>query len=404
LEETTCNTRDSRAKILVMRILVSFAILLLFTDQALAWNALGHKVVCEIAWQQLSDDQRKEIVEVLKRHPRFAEDFMPEMPSEDQDHWIFLHAGTWPDIARGIRGPDRDKFDKPIWHYVNFPLTLDGFPEPKLNLGSDPAKHKSISWNVLQATNYCLSIVNSDAPPQQQALAYSWLFHLLGDMHQPMHSTALFCERFPKGDRGGNSIKLVKGDNLHSLWDNLLGRSHKPNDVKRVAAELKKNKHPWIMKTSGTVDDWIQDSHAVAEAFAYNLALLNQISDANNPGPFTLPPEYYFEAGNIAQGAVIIAGLRLSVLLGADPHGIGHTRDAESFEDFAVSPDPLLPRSEETPIQRFKPDAGEQPQLTHWLNTKSNVRHNSSCDHFQKTKNGRPSRADEGNPCGICGG
>ena len=156
------------------------------------------QVVGEIAWQELGELQRQRITDTLKRHPRFAEDFAPEMPAEDNEQWIFQHAGTWPDIARSIKGPDRDKFDKPIWHYVNFPITIDGFPAPKLNLASDPAESKSISWNVLQATNYCLSVIKSKAPPAQKVLAYSWLFHLVGDMHQPMHWSPYFASDTPR--------------------------------------------------------------------------------------------------------------------------------------------------------------------------------------------------------------
>jgi hypothetical protein len=40
----------------------------------------------------------------------------------------------------------------------------------------------------------------------------------------------------------------------------------------------------------------------------------------------------------------------------------------------------------------------------YWLNTKSNVRHNSGCKYFKNTKEGRPCGKDEGKACGICGG
>lgn len=47
--------------------------------------------------------------------------------------------------------------------------------------------------------------------------------HVVGDMHQPLHSVALFNGTYPSGDRGGNSIKIImpnrNSQNLHSFWD-----------------------------------------------------------------------------------------------------------------------------------------------------------------------------------------
>jgi endonuclease YncB( thermonuclease family) len=40
----------------------------------------------------------------------------------------------------------------------------------------------------------------------------------------------------------------------------------------------------------------------------------------------------------------------------------------------------------------------------YWLNTSSNIRHNSDCRYFEKTKQGRASKKDEGRACGLCGG
>lgn len=49
-------------------------------------------------------------------------------------------------------------------------------------------------------------------------------------------------------------------------------------------------------------------------------------------------------------------------------------------------------------------DAPTSPDQTHWLNLSSNVRHNRTCEYFAKTKRGRYCTADEGKPCGKCGG
>ena len=49
--------------------------LVLLASPAHAWNALGHKVICKIAWDTLDDTTRSDIVATLRRHPRFDEDF-----------------------------------------------------------------------------------------------------------------------------------------------------------------------------------------------------------------------------------------------------------------------------------------------------------------------------------------
>ena len=60
--------------------------------------------------------------------------------------------------------------------------------------------------------------------PQDRAMLTAWIFHLVGDIHQPLHSSTLVSQRlFPEGDRGGNSIKLKQSYNLHALWDGTAG-------------------------------------------------------------------------------------------------------------------------------------------------------------------------------------
>jgi len=47
----------------------------------------------------------------------------------------------------------------------------------------------------------------------------------------------------------------------------------------------------------------------------------------------------------------------------------------------------------------------EPPDATgYWLDTESNVRHNSRCQHYRATKQGRECGAEEGKACEMCGG
>src|SRR5436190_22524595 len=101
--------------------------LLVCVQSAQAWSSLGHKAVAEIAWQQLEPGERQAIVDILRRHPRFAEDFQTKMEDsaakgdkETQDHWIFQNAATWPDEIRKNK-----EYDRPKWHYIDMPFYVD---------------------------------------------------------------------------------------------------------------------------------------------------------------------------------------------------------------------------------------------------------------------------------------
>jgi len=290
------------------------ALLLLLTTPAHAFNALGHKVIADIAWQQLDDASRGRIVKTLRRHPRFDSDFAQKMPADvaETDRWIFQHAATWPDLIRGQR-----EYDHPTWHYVNFPYYIDGQPAPPgLNLSAlYPTRLDMDKCNVAQAVKHCQATLKGDASPGGKALAYCWLFHLVGDLHQPLHSTALVCERFPNGDRGGNSIPTVQGRNLHALWDNLLGRQHRPNDVKREVAELRQRPTHWKVDPTGGVEAWIQESHELAKAFVYSAEILEAVKRPGELPPIHLPRAYLEKAGDHARARVVAAGLRLASLL-----------------------------------------------------------------------------------------
>jgi S1/P1 Nuclease len=302
-------------------LLVSFAFLSFFAAPALAWNALGHKVIAEIAWQLLDESTRQQIVETLRRHPRFAEDFEKKMPDDVatadqsvQDHWIFQQAATWPDMAR------KTQYDQPSWHYINVPLFLDGERTVPFNLSTDyPTTTTEADGNVVQATKHCLALIaNPDAVVDSRALAYSWLLHLVGDMHQPLHTTALVCDYFPDGDEGGNKIPTVQGKNLHSLWDNLLGRRSRMQDVDREVAKLREQPDLWQLDTKLDIDGWIAESNDAAKSVVYDPAILQVVREAT-PGlklePISLSTDYLKAAGQLARRRIVAAGLRLGALL-----------------------------------------------------------------------------------------
>ena len=101
-----------------------------------AWSAGGHRIIANIAYDRLDVKTRNKIVQILRKHPRFQQEFakrkpawIRNAPAADQDRWIFLQASIWPDLIR-CKSP----LDNPTWHYIKLPgdctfetwITLEG--------------------------------------------------------------------------------------------------------------------------------------------------------------------------------------------------------------------------------------------------------------------------------------
>ena len=315
-----------------LSVLLTLLVVAVCPARLFAWSALGHKTVAEIAWRQLDPVTRQSIVDTIRRNPRFDKDFVGKMDDKAltgdksiEDHWIFQFAATWPDVIR-----KQKEVDRPTWHYIDYPSYLDPSDRQAfggrlpVNLSTDyPTKLPTDQYNLLQAIAYCEATIKGKAGPDAKAAVYCWLLHLVGDIHQPLHCTALFSvDHFPKGDKGGNEIPLRRGKNLHSLWDGLLGSQYYMRNVAKAADELSDKSRFGDIWDSATKEtdphDWADESHSICESVVYEDAILNAVRQST-PGaklePISLPESYYKAAGEEARKRVLTAGLRLGALL-----------------------------------------------------------------------------------------
>ena len=85
--------------------------------------------------------------------------------------------------------------------------------------------YTAISVNSLNTVNQATTALktNLNKITAERALFSRYLVHMVGDIHQPLHSVALFNRTFPKGDQGGNYLKIqmLNGTfvNFHAFWD-----------------------------------------------------------------------------------------------------------------------------------------------------------------------------------------
>lgn len=104
------------------------------------------------------------------------------------------------------------------WHFIDKPYVEDG-TFPTLN-------YTALTLNAINLVKTSVSVLstNVNKTTAERALFARYLVHVIGDIHQPLHSVSLFNATFPKGDRGGNDIKVTLPNgtanfNLHAFWD-----------------------------------------------------------------------------------------------------------------------------------------------------------------------------------------
>lgn len=171
----------------------------LLSLKSYAWNALGHLVVANIAYEQLKP-------EVQKKVDKMAHD----LGMEYSDITDFDHLSPWPDTLRSQRVEVHTH-----WHYIDLPFSDDG----------TPLKDITDTDNAVWAIDKLIPVVsNAKANPYERARSLAFLIHIVADIHQPLHTVSRISAAHPEGDKGGNQF-LIKAPSiknqmtLHRFWD-----------------------------------------------------------------------------------------------------------------------------------------------------------------------------------------
>ncbi len=318
-----------RMKILLRWILI---FLIVFpTQTAHAWSEGGHHLIAAIAFSLLTDQEQAKLLAVLKQHPRFAEDFVPPdklANEEERTRWLVGRSGYWPDVAR--RQP---KYHRSTWHYELGPTIVlgnaDGIEVPQ-RPGSLPldATLETQELYLSQAVELCRKVLaDKSQPAGDRAIALCWIGHLVADAHQPCHAGSLYMEKvFVKkdGDRGANSIPTKQRQNMHALWDQLLGDEFAQRTNRRRFVEITSS--PQLTEIGriavsipGGLDPliWLGESRKAAIENVYAPEVLDSLSIVSRgisekPESVELSEAYLKNAGRVAQVRAVEAAYRLA--------------------------------------------------------------------------------------------
>jgi len=303
----------------------------LFSDNAWAWNNVGHRAVAELAWRQMKPEQRRAATELLKQHPHYKEMLAADVPrGVDKDEWVFLTAAVWPDWVRPAKA-DQPARPHSITKYNLYPHALG---HPFLRSGDT---NQALIENFFVAkpdaemvlSNCIVVLRDKSANEHDRAVALCWVMHLMGDLHQPLHAASLVTKEKPGGDGlGGDYIVLdpraksnERRTNLHSFWDQLPGVKGGYNPIAGLADELEKLKATFSpeYREDKTIPAWVQESFRAAVSFAYaedrvryahlDAVKKGKIPDSEIPA---LSLQYITEARDIAHLRLALAGQRLA--------------------------------------------------------------------------------------------
>lgn len=304
------------------------ALVTLLTGPAYGWNDRGHMTVAYVAYKQLKPAARDRANALLRLNPKYGEwaaTVSKEAPGaldDDKNLMIFMIAATWADhikrdatyIKDGSQGGNRpdgspdpgkntgydDLLMHKYWHFIDTPFTTDGAALPAIP-----------TPNAQERIALFRQVLASGSDDGLKSYDLTWLLHLIGDIHQPLHASTRVSAADPQGDAGGNLVKLDCAKcELHAFWDDLLGTQNDLKTVIKAARKLPKAGEAQAAKSDEK--DWIAESFQEARDTVYAAPI------GAGDGPFTLTVPYKKNAGKLAKQRVALAGTRLANLLNTE--------------------------------------------------------------------------------------
>jgi hypothetical protein len=280
---------------------------------SLAWDREGHQAVASIAYDSLSQNQKIAVNAILKFHPWYNSNWRTDYNQEHPqgmpfEQFAFIRAASWPDDVRNTPA------DHPVWHYVNFPIHLPNSVNTNAPIGDGAI--------LIQIPAAIDGIKHSTGVTQrvERAIMLSWLIHLVGDLHQPLHTVALI-DGYPGGDHGGNlffvrTVANGSPTDLHTLWDHILGSASTVSAAVALANNLE-HAFPPSGLTNGDYKDWVLESAGFGLNDAYKFHGQPIGGSKQKPNAPVLPAGYVGNVQTIARERVARAGYRLGKVIGS---------------------------------------------------------------------------------------
>lgn len=236
------------------------------------WGATGHRVVGEIANDHLCRKAKKTIRAILGTES----------------------VAISSNYADFIKSDSTMKYLDP-WHYINV--------KPGLNYSEfDTYLKDDKGIDAFTKINYLIAeLKNKQLPLDKQRFYLRLLIHIVGDIHQPMHTGHA-------EDLGGNRVKVLwfnEPTNLHSVWDDKIiefQRLSYTEYTQNINHATKAERKAW---QSQPMSEWLFESYQLADKIYACITQPDQ----------KLSYRYNYDYIDIVNQQLLKGGVRLAGLL-----------------------------------------------------------------------------------------
>jgi hypothetical protein len=254
-----------------------------------AWGTQGHRLVALLATNHLTATAKRNVTWLLA----------PETLGD---------VASWADEVQG--GINQTA----LWHYVNIPPDAKSYDrdrdcprQPGVAAGS-----RNDAWRdcVVDRIGYHEErLADTRLDRADRAIALKFLVHFVGDIHQPLHASAI--------ERGGNGIlvRVFGSDtcgtdparqtpcNLHSAWDSQMIAHRALNDAAFLKLlETRLVNERLLNKPVGMPNDWAMESLTLSNAL-----MLPQHGNVDEA--------YYAKNTGVIEERLALAGARLAQVI-----------------------------------------------------------------------------------------
>lgn len=298
--------------------------ILCFAINGFAWDATGHRVIAQIAYDNLTPHAKHEITKLFQvireKYPK---------------NYNMVTSAAWMDSFKTDCPKDSTNCLLPpkTWHYMDRPYRIGS--DVDLDMAAkEYVRAPNVVWAIEKSVAEIQSPHNSY---KVKGLYLLFLIHLVGDVYQPLHNILGISSQFPapEGDAGGNAYKIqfnkicrlkdmpfdVMHDigSLHTFWDQGAGEftcvpikngwggyvdslakyyEHRMRYSVKLHKKIRK-----LLRRNKTPQSWSLESYKYARQ-AYDTPFGGQVSVT-----------YVEKSKKIVDQQIILAGYRLAQVL-----------------------------------------------------------------------------------------